>query len=515
MAADQRQGAPVEQAPPRSLEAFTGEEYLESLRDGRNIYFDGERVDDVPSHPAFRNAARSVARLYDALHDDATRDVLTTVDRGGIRTHKFFTPSYSGEELAAAGEAIACWQRLGYGWMGRTPEYKAAFMATLGADPDYYAPFGDNARRWYEETARKVLFLNHVIVDPPVDRNRPHHEVRDVYVHLVKETDAGIYVSGAKQVATASALTHGTFVAANSGTASRLQEGKDEDFALVFVVRMNNPRQYLISRSSYELKAGHPFDYPLASRFDENDAFLVLDNAFIPWEDVLIYRNVPKLKAFYADSGFFPRFNFQTTIRMAIKMEFMSGLLLKGVQCNGTDGFRGVQVAVGEIIGMRNLFWALVAAMARDPEPSLGGSVVPRLEYAAAARIATNFAWDRVRQVFERTLGGSPVLNISSYRDLENPDLRPIVERYMRGTGVDATERSKLFKVIWDSMYSEFAGRHGLYELNYAGNAEQKYLDVLNWANNRGLTGEFTGMVDEFMSHYDVTGWTAPPWING
>ncbi|MBO8140750.1 MAG: Pyoverdin chromophore biosynthetic protein pvcC [Firmicutes bacterium] len=496
----------------RKLEALTGEEYLESLRDGRRVYYDGELITDVPSHPAYRNAARSVARLYDALHDPDAQETLIKQDRFGILTHKFFTPAYSAQELKEAGEAIACWQRLGYGWMGRTPEYKASFMATLGADPGYYKPFENNARRWYEETARKVLFLNHVIVDPPVDRHRPHHEVRDVYIHVTKETDAGIYVSGAKQVATASALTHATFVAANSGTAQRLEPGKDEDFALVFVVRMNNPRQYLISRSSYEAKAGHPFDYPLSARFDENDAFLVLDNAFIPWEDVLIYRDVPKLKAFYADSGFFQRFNFQATIRLAVKMEFVSGLLLKGLRANGTDGFRGVQVALGEIVFMRNLFWALVAAMAQDPEPSLGGSVVPRLEYAGAARIATNFAWDRVRQIFERVLGGSPVLNVSTHRDLANPELRPIIDRYMRGTGIDAVQRSKLFKLVWDAMYSEFAGRHGLYELNYAGNAEQKYLDVLQWAQGRGQMREFEEMVDEFMSHYDEKGWTAPPW---
>ncbi|MFS8583399.1 MAG: 4-hydroxyphenylacetate 3-hydroxylase N-terminal domain-containing protein, partial [Limnochordales bacterium] len=368
--------------------------------------------------------------LYDALHDESTRDILTGVDRFGHRTHKFFAPAYSADDLVEAADAIACWQRLVYGWMGRTPDYKASFMATLGADPDYYAPFGDNARRWYEETARKVLFLNHVIVDPPVDRHLPHHEVRDVYVRVIKETDAGIYVSGAKQVATASALTHASFVAANSGSAQRFQEGLDEDYALVFFVRMNNPGQYLISRSSYEARAGHPFDYPLAARFDENDAVLVLDNAFIPWEDVLVYRNVPKLKAFYADSGFFPRFNLQTTIRMAVKMEFVAGLLLKGVECNGTAGFRGVQVAVGEVIGFRDLFWALASAMARDPEPSLGGSVVPKLEYAAAARIATNFSWDRVRQIFERILGGSPVLNVSSHRDLQNPELAPVINRY-------------------------------------------------------------------------------------
>ena len=499
----------------KDFQGMTGEEYLESLRDGRKVYIDGELIRDVTKHPAYRNAARSIARLYDLLHDERMQETLLTRDRYGIVTHRFFAPAYSADELAKAGEAIAAWQRMSWGWMGRTPEYKASFMATLGADPDYYAPFGNSARRWYEETARRVLFMNHVIVDPPVDRNRPPQEVRDVFIHVVKETDAGIYVSGAKQVATASALTHGSFVACNSGSAARLQEGRDEDFALVFFVRMNNPGQYLISRASYEAKAGHPFDYPLAARFDENDAVLILDNAFIPWEDVLIYRDVRKVKAFYADSGFFPRFNFQATIRMAVKMEFVAGLLLKGVECNGTADFRGVQVAVGEVIGLRNLFWALVAAMARDPEPSLGGSVVPRLEYAGAARIATNFSWDRVREIFERILGGSPVLNVSSYKDFLNPELRPIIDRYMRGTGLTALERSKLFKVIWDAMYSEFAGRHGLYELNYAGNAEQKYIDVLQWAAKRGQTDAFKAMVDDFMSDYDLSGWTAAPWKEG
>src|SRR5438034_3854268 len=101
---------------------FTGAEYLASLRDGRDVYVYGERVGDVTTHPAFRNAARSIARLYDALHDPATRDLMTTVDRYGIRTHRFFTASYSGAELLAARDAIASWARLTYGFMGRTPD---------------------------------------------------------------------------------------------------------------------------------------------------------------------------------------------------------------------------------------------------------------------------------------------------------------------------------------------------------------------------------------------------------
>ena len=52
---------------------FTGREYLESLRDGREVYIYGERVKDVTTHPAFRNSAVSVAKLYDALHDAVSR----------------------------------------------------------------------------------------------------------------------------------------------------------------------------------------------------------------------------------------------------------------------------------------------------------------------------------------------------------------------------------------------------------------------------------------------------------
>lgn len=69
-------------------------------------------------------------------------------DRQGILTHRFFMPSYTSEDLLAARDAIAVWARLSYGYMGRSPDYKASFMATLGADPDWYQPFGESARMW-------------------------------------------------------------------------------------------------------------------------------------------------------------------------------------------------------------------------------------------------------------------------------------------------------------------------------------------------------------------------------
>ncbi len=116
--------------PTRATQPFTGDEYLESIRDRREIYVYGERVKDVTTHPAFRNTARSIARLYDALHDERRRAVITTptdTGSGGV-THKFFRVPRTVEDCVGDLEAIAEWARIGYGWMGRSPDYKAAFL---------------------------------------------------------------------------------------------------------------------------------------------------------------------------------------------------------------------------------------------------------------------------------------------------------------------------------------------------------------------------------------------------
>jgi 4-hydroxyphenylacetate 3-hydroxylase N terminal len=126
-----------------SARPMTGWEYMQSIRDGREIYLYGDRVKDVTTHPAFRNSIRMTARLYDALHDPKASDVLTCpTDTGnGGYTMRFFRAARSARDLVADRDAIAAWARLTYGWMGRSPDYKASFLGTLGANADFYAPF--------------------------------------------------------------------------------------------------------------------------------------------------------------------------------------------------------------------------------------------------------------------------------------------------------------------------------------------------------------------------------------
>jgi 4-hydroxyphenylacetate 3-monooxygenase len=292
-----------------------------------------------------------------------------------------------------------------------------------------------------------------------------------------------------------------------------LEKGKAEDFALVFIAPMDTPGSKLICRPSYESAAHSPFDYPLSSRFDENDAVIIFDNTFIAWENILVYRDIERAQRFYAASGFLNRYNLQAGTRLGVKLDLMCGLLAKGLTANGTDDFRAIQATLGEVVAWRNLIWALTTAMCLDPQPGPGNSVMPKLENAATLRLFATLAWPRVKEIFETILGGAPIVTPSSYKDLENPELRPLLDQYYRGSDSSAEQRIKLFKLIWDAIGTEFGGRHELYERNYSGNNEQIRLDVLAFAKQRGIMDECYKLVEQCMSDYDLKGWTSPTWM--
>jgi 4-hydroxyphenylacetate 3-monooxygenase len=495
---------------PAGTRPLTGAEYLETLRDDREIYLYGERVKDVTAHPAFHNPARMVARMYDALHDPATKDALTCpTDTGsGGYTHRFFTTPHSAEDLVADQKAIATWSRMSYGWMGRSPDYKAAFLGTLGANAEFYAPYQDNARRWYRESQEKVLYWNHAIVHPPVDRNRPADEVKDVFVHVEKETDAGLIVSGAKVVATGSALTHYNFVA-HYGVPFKKRE-----FALVATVPMAAPGVKLICRTSYSASAavmGSPFDYPLSSRLDENDTILVLDKVLVPWENVFIYGDLGKVQMFTGRSGFPERFTFHGCTRLAVKLEFLAGLLAKALEITGTEDFRGVQTRLGEVLAWRNLFWALSDAAARNPVDWVNGAVLPNPAYGMAYRWFMQTGYPRIREIVQQDVASGLIYLNSSAEDFANPEIRPYLDRFLRGSkGTTAVERVKLMKLLWDAVGTEFGGRHELYERNYAGNHENVRTELLFAQIAGGEVDGYKAFVDQCLDEYDLSGWTVP-----
>jgi 4-hydroxyphenylacetate 3-monooxygenase len=493
---------------------MNGAEYLESLKDGRQIWIHGKKVDDVTTHPAFRNSARMIARLYDALHDPETKDVLTTeTDTGsGGYTHPFFKAPRSAADLVAGRDAIAAWQRITYGWMGRSPDYKAAFLATYGPNADYYAPYQENAKRWYKESQERVYFMNHTLVNPPVDRSKEIHEVPDVFIHAVKESDEGVVVRGAKMVATGSALSNYNFVSYHGNLPI-----KKEEFALSFFAPMDHPNVKLLCRPSYEYMAaavGSPFDYPLSSRFDENDAVLMFDDALIPWENFLIYRNL-EIASTYHLTGFIWRAMLQGCTRLAVKLDFLAGTFIKALEATGTIAFRGIQASIGEILAWRNTFWALTDAMCHNPVPSAEGTVLPNINAGSAYRILSNIAMPKIKEIIENQVAGAMIVQPSHAVDWKNPEIRPLLDQFYRGSnGYDAEHKIKTIKLLWDSVGSEFGGRHELYERTYSGSHELTRLEAFFMAKEDGTVDRMKGFAEQCMAEYNLDGWAVDDLIN-
>ncbi|HUY18175.1 MAG TPA: 4-hydroxyphenylacetate 3-hydroxylase N-terminal domain-containing protein [Candidatus Binataceae bacterium] len=499
------------ESPPQVL-PFTGAEYLESLKDDREVYIYGERVADLTKHPAFRNSARMLARMYDALHDPARREVLTVpTDTGnGGFTHRFYRADRSAEECVKTRDAIAAWQRLTWGWMGRSPDYKASFLGTLGANSQFYAPYHENAQAWYRRAQERCLYMNHALINPPVDKSRPLTEASDVYVHAEKETDAGLIVSGAKVVATNSALTHHNFIGC-------YQIGRPEQ-AILAMLPMNAPGLKLICRTSYEMTAavmGSPFDYPLSSRLDENDAILILDQVLIPWENVFLYRDLERANLFFAASGFLNRFSFHGCTRLAVKLDFLVGLTLLASEVAGVKDKAFGKMQLGEMLALRHLIWALSEAMARNPDSWVNGTVLPNMSYANAYRVLSPVVYARIREIIQQIISSGLIYLNSHVADFRNPEIRALLDKYLRGSyGQDAVERVKIMKLLWDSVGTEFGGRHELYERNYAGNYEHIRAEALLVASADGCTETLKQFARSCMDEYDLDGWRTPDLVD-
>jgi 4-hydroxyphenylacetate 3-monooxygenase len=206
------------------------------------------------------------------------------------------------------------------------------------------------------------------------------------------------------------------------------------------------------------------------------------------------------------------RFTLQSGARLTVKLEMMAGLFAKAIATNGTDSFRGVQAAFGEILAWRHLMLAMTTAMCLDPEPAPGGTVVPKSEYASTIKLFASECWPKVRRLFETQLAGSLLVAPASFKDLKNEELRPLIDKYYRGSSGAAEERVKLFKLIWDAIGTEFGARHELYEINYSGNHEQVRMDVVNFSRRNNLIEQFTGMAESCMREYDLDGWKDSTW---
>lgn len=482
----------------------SGSDYLASLDDGRSVFIDGARVACVGTHPAFREAARSIAHLYDVAADPANRELMTFPSpKTGRAVNACYLIPRSAADLTARRRALWCWAEESLGFMGRAPEHVAGFFAGFAGAPSVFARgprrFYDNVVRFYEKMREESLYVAYTIVPPQIDRSKPAHQQADptLYAGVTREVEGGIVVKGAQMLGTGAALADWVHLSC----IIPLRPG-DENYAISVAVPCNARGMKIYSRRSYAAAANSTFDYPLASRFDETDALIVYDDVFVPWEQVFVYRDVELVRAQFFETAAHLLGNNQAQIRFAVKLRFLAGIARAVAAMNGALELPAVQGTLGEIAALAATVEGLVLAQEAHCTIDADGVARPGAAELYANMVVQGRRYDELLFVLRDLCGGGLIQLPSSVADYADPAIAADLERYVQSPGMSSRERVKLLKLAWDAIGSEFAGRHVQYEMFYSG---APFVTKLHMARNYDF-GAAQALVDKALAGYDERG---------
>lgn len=476
-----------------------GADHLQSLRDGRALYIDGGRVADHTEHPAFRNAVRSAAALYDLQARPENLEWMTFESPDtGARVSRIWELPTSAEQLASRRRALEAIALESCGMLGRSPDHVGSALAAMFMGIDLFErhdPQRAGALRDYYAYARdRDLYLTYVIISPQADRSRGASEQADEYLAcaVCDEDSAGITLKGAKMLGTAVPLANEIMVA----SIQPLKPG-EERYSVTAMVPLNAPGVRLFSRKSYEAAARHVFDYPLASRFDENDCVVYFDEVKVPWERVFVHNDVRMAQDQWHAIPTHVYQNYQCQIRLAVKLRFLLGLARRIAETNGIIAFAPVRETLGQLAAEVSMVEGLIAGM------EAAGSYysrywVPNRRMLYSAQVLTQQLYPGFVKAIRELAGGGLIMVPSSVEDLHSSETAGYVTRFQSSPVTDATGRIKLMKLAWDALGSEFASRHVQYEMFYAGASmvtRGHAFRTFDWES-------VTGLVDGFMASY-------------
>lgn len=447
----------------------TGAEHIKSLKDGRTVYIDGKLVGDVTEHPAFRNSVQSAGMLYDFQARPENIELMTFVPNGSNRrVNRAWQMPRNYSEMVQRRKAMQAWAALSYGFMGRSPDHLASALVGQRMGIEVFEKHGPARakalRDYFEEASRNDYFLTYVIINPQAERAKDWGEQKEEMVaRIVDEDSGGITIRGAKMLGTSSIMANEVFVA----NLQPLKPG-EEDLAFSCALPMNAKGIRVLSRKSYEAAAVSIFDNPISSRFDENDALIYFEDVRVPWERVFVCRDTDMCRAQFHDTAGHAYQNYQSQIRLSVKIKFLTGLAHRLTEAIGTTNIPSVREALGTLAAQASMVNAMMAGM--EAEGSMRGEYyVPNKHFMYSAQVLTQDLYPRVINTLRDLSGGALIMLPSSIHDFEDPHLKRIIEVTQRAAKMGSEEKVKFLKAAWDAIGSEFGSRHTQYEMFYAG----------------------------------------------
>ncbi len=433
----------------------TGDEYRQGLRDGREVWIDGERVADVTRHPAFKPIVDVRARIYDMAHEAAYQERLTYV-ADNERNTIFYKPPRETRDWTDKVEAVDAVMKDIGGVVTRVGDETIGEVWSLIDGRDVLAEFdprfADNVDRHVASILDNDIFHVSANTDPKGDRSRaPQDQDPDMMVHVVKETDAGIIIRGAKYE-TAAAYADQAFL---KPTVGAWTNETLSDYAVGGIVRMGAPGVKHICRSGFAGQTD-PADYPLANRFDEVEAMVIFDNVLIPWEDIFFYRHT---KAAQHVRGTLHRYSaFPYVQRLLYVADMMIGAAMWNAKQTGLDKLQSVREKLADLVCYREGINAHLTASIAMAQKSPGGLLMPHQSMLYAGRVHACANLPAMMHIARELCGGQICVtpNAAAFNAEGSGDW--LKKFYTLNDQWEAEDRRKLLAFARDLLNSDYAG---------------------------------------------------------
>jgi len=452
------------------MAARTGAEYIKGLQaQEREVWLRGERVKDVTAHPGLANGVRAIASLYDQQHDPELRDEMTYVSpTSGERLGLSFVIPRTQAELQRRGAMMLRWARTTCGMMGRSPDFMNVTFAAWAAASSYFGrgrpEFGRNIERYYEYISENDLTLTHSLIN--LQRSRTLTGVFNLQegtaLQVVRETDAGVVVHGARILATLGPLADE--IAVYSPRVARHTE-THSPFALNFALPCGAPGLRFLCRESFDLGRSH-FEHPLGSRFEEMDCVVFFDNVLVPWERVFLLGDVDLLNGTATTTNSMTHTAHQGAAKNIAKCEFVLGLALLMTKTLGNAQLPHSEERLGELMLYTELMKACMRAAEADAKLDDWGVMCPAALPVESTRNLFMTAYPRMVEILQ-LLGSSSFMLTPTEADFSGP-LASHIDQYLATDTASARDRVKLFRLAWDVAGSAFGSRQVLYERFFA-----------------------------------------------
>lgn len=445
----------------------TGAQYINFLKDGREIWYDDKRIADVTEHPAFKGTISHVASLYDEQNDSRKRDLLTHWNEElSQRVGNTYLAPKSSADIQTRRRFIEHWSHRSAGMMGRTGDYVGAMITAWYMNAEFFEDrFSENVRSFYRRCASEDLFLIHALVDPQKNRSksRANQEGSEVLLKCISENTEGIRVSGVKTIATSAAIADEVIV----WPLPVPQTEDEKHYALAFSASMNSPGLKIVCRSSFCPPHRSPADFPLSAKFDEVDAVLVFDNVFVPWEKVFIYDDVERTKRISLTKARELTAH-QTNVRLLVKLEFLVGVLNLMAESIGIEKAPPILELLGDCAAHVEQLRALLFSAENQCKVDASGYCYPYLMPLQVGRLMGPKVYPHFINLINK-LGGGGLMQIPSSTLQLHGELGKYIAEYCGGAAGNAEERVGLLRLAWDLVGTEFGSRHLLYEIFYSG----------------------------------------------